>query len=253
MQMSSKINHNAYLKRISSLVGQLDQSTALQAFVGAQRSANESLDALARKLGVSRIIEQRLPFEGGLFQLPDGELVIKLNSESSFVRKRFTLAHEIAHLLLNTVPAHRGANRIDEDLERTCDLIAAELLMPTEEATNYISGLGSPSPENLKAIASMFTVSLQAAAIRVHNGLKLWKCGIGMWSLSPRMKTLWFVGPKRWDSVQPDVSLLERAASSDTSFRTKDLWRRGEASEPVWLNLLGVGGASAIGTVHFLN
>jgi len=213
----------------------------------------ESLDALARKLGVTRIIEQRLPFEGGLFQLPDGELVIKLNSESSFVRKRFTLAHEIAHLLLNTVPAHRSANRTDGDLERTCDLIAAELLIPTEGAADFISGLGSPSPENLKAIASKYTVSLQTAAIRVHNGLKLWKCGIGMWSFSPKMKTLWFVGPKRWDSVQPDPSLLERATSSNTSFHTKDLWRRGEVTEPVWLNLLGVGSASAIGLVHFVN
>jgi len=208
---------------------------------------------LARKLGVARIVEQRLPFEGGLFQLLDGELVIKLNSESSFVRKRFTLAHEIAHLLLNTVPAHRSANRTDENLERTCDLIAAELLMPTEDATDFISGLGSPSPENLKAIASRYTVSLQTAAIRVHNGLKLWKCGMGMWSLSPKMKTLWFVGPKRWDNVQPDVSLLERAASSNTSFQTKDLWRRGELTEPVWLNLLRVGETSAIGLVHFVN
>jgi hypothetical protein len=244
---------NPYLKRIASLVGEKDPRRSLEVFVHTRRSGEESLDALARKLGVTRIIEQRLPFEGGLFQLADGEMVIKLNSESSFVRRRFTLAHEIAHLLLNTVPAHRGANRTDEDLERTCDLIAAELLMPAEEATNYIRGLGSPSPENLKTIASMFTVSLQTAAIRVHNGLKLWKCGIGMWSLSPRMKTLWFVGPKRWDSVQPDVSLLERATSSGTSFHTKDLWRRGEASEPVWLNLLGLGGTSAIGTVHFVN
>jgi len=235
------------------MVGEREPRRALEIFVRARRSGDESLDAVACKLGVSRIIEQRLPFEGGLFQLPDGELVIKLNSGSSFVRKRFTLAHEIAHLLLNTVPAHRSGNRTDEDLERTCDSIAAELLMPTEEATNYIRGLGSPSPENLKAIASMFTVSLQTAAIKVHNGLKLWKCGIGMWSLSPRMKTLWFVGPKRWDSVQPDVSLLERAASSNTSFHTKDLWRRGEVTEPVWLNLLGVGSTSAIGLVHFLN
>jgi IrrE N-terminal-like domain len=244
---------NPYLKRIASLVGEKNPHHALEVFVRSRRSGDESLDVLARRLGVTRIIEQRLPFEGGLFQLSDGELVIKLNSESSFVRKRFTLAHEIAHLLLNTVPAHRSANQTDEDLERTCDLIAAELLMPAEEATNFISGLGSPSPENLKAIASRFAVSLQTAAIRIHNGLKLWKCGLGMWSLSPKLKTLWFVGPKRWDSVQPDPSLLERAASSNTSLHARDLWRRGEVTEPVWLNLLGVGSNSAVGLIHFVN
>ncbi len=248
-----KTTSNPYLKRIACLIEEKDPRRVVQGFVRTHRTASESLDALARKLGVSRIIEQRLPFEGGLFQLEDGELVIKLNSESSFVRKRFTLAHEIAHLLLNTVPAHRSTDRADKDLERTCDLIAAELLMPTEEATDFISGLGLPSPENLKAIASRYTVSLQTAAIRVHDGLKLWKCCIGMWSISPKIKILWFVGPKRWDSVQPDGSLLERAASSSTSFRAKDLWRRGEVTEPVWLNLLGVGSTSAIGLVDFVN
>jgi Zn-dependent peptidase ImmA (M78 family) len=248
-----KAHKNDYLKRISSLIGEKDPCQALQVFVEGHRAAGESLDALAHKLGVSRIVEQRLPFEGGLFQLTDGELVIKLNSESSFVRKRFTLAHEIAHLLLNTVPAHRSANRSDEDLERTCDLIAAELLMPTEEATGFVHQLGSPSPENLKAIASKYGVSLQAAAIRVRNGLKVWKCCIGMWSLSPKIKTLWFVGPKRWDSTQPDAFLLERAASSNASLHTKDLWRRGEITEPVWLNLLGVGSTTVIGLVHFVN
>src|SRR5713226_7321188 len=136
-----KFPGNRYLKRIALLVGQQDERRALQLFVAAQRVANESLDDLARKLGVSRIIEQRLPFEGGLFQLADGELVIKLNAESSFVRKRFTLAHEIAHLLLNTVPAHRSANRTDQALERTCDLIAAELLMPAKDTTGFIQGL----------------------------------------------------------------------------------------------------------------
>lgn len=244
---------NPYLGRITSLTGICDINRALETFVRSHRSEGESLESLARKLGVSRIAEERLPFDGGLFRLRDGELVIKRNVDSSFVRKRFTLAHEIAHLLLNTVPAHRNGSYADEDLERTCDLVAAELLMPTTETTNFIRALGSPSPEGLKGIASRYTVSLQTAAIRLYGGLKLWKCGIGMWSVSPKIKTLWFVGPKRWDRVQPDASLLERALSSDTSFKTKDLWRRGEVTEPVWLNLLGVAGTRAIGLVHFVN
>ncbi len=83
-----KSSPNPYLKRIASLVGVKDPRYVLQVFVDAHRTAGDPLDVLARKLGVSRIVEHRLPFEGGLFQLPDGELVIKLNSESSFVRRR---------------------------------------------------------------------------------------------------------------------------------------------------------------------
>jgi len=125
--------------------------------------------------------------------------------------------------------------------------------MPGKDTTEFVRELGSPSPENLKTIASRYSVSLQTAAIRACYGLRLWKCCAGMWSLSPKSKTLWFVGPKRWDSAQPDVSLLERAVSSNTSFQTRDLWRRGEVTEPVWLNLLGVGATNAIGLVHFVN
>jgi hypothetical protein len=248
-----KASLNPYLRRIAFLTGGKDPSRVVQAFVRLHHADSESLDALARKFGVCRIIKQRLPFEGGLFRLPDGELVIKLNSESSFVRRQFTLAHEIAHLLLDTVPAHRSASHTDLHLERSCDLIAAELLMPTEDATVFIHGLGSPSPENLRTIASRYTVSLQTAAIRVCSGLKLWKCGIGMWSLSPKMKTLWFVGPKRWDNVLPAPSLLERAVSSNEPFTATDLWRRRDVSETVLLNLLGIGSTSAIGLVHFVN
>src|SRR5580693_8956696 len=96
---------NPYLNRIASLTNVPESSDAVQIFVASYREDNESLDALARKLGVSRIIEQTLPYDGGLFKLPDGELIIKLNAQGSFVRKRFTLAHEIAHLFLKTVPA----------------------------------------------------------------------------------------------------------------------------------------------------
>ena len=244
---------NPYLQRVASFVREVNTTIAVRTFVSTNRQGAESLDDMARRLGVSRIIRERLPFEGGLLRLPDGELVIKLNAQSSFVRQRFTLAHEVAHLLLRTEPAFRGNRKSDVYLERACDVIAAELLMPSAEAADFVRDLGSPSPEKLSTIASRYSVSMQTAAIRVHNDFKLWKCCIGMWSVAPKIKTLWFVGPKRWDNVQPDASLVERATSSNASFQTKDLWRRGEVTEPVWLNLLGVGSTSAIGLVHFVN
>ncbi len=248
-----KSSSNRYVNRIGSLVGEKDLHRGLQVFVDLHRVAGESLDALARKLGVSRIIEQKLPFEGGLLQLPDGELVIKLNSESSFVRKRFTLAHEIAHLLLNTVPARRSTGRTDEALERTCDLIAAELLMPTAEACDFVRGLGLPSPEKLRAIASKYTVSMQTAAIRAREDFRLWKCSVGMWERSPETKTIWFVGSRRWDAVEPDSCCLDLALASSSSVRTNDLWRRAGFTDPVWLNLLRIENGRVLGLVDFVN
>lgn len=245
---------NPYLERIVSLVGKKDPSHAVPAFVAAHRAPRESLDSLARKLGVSQITEQRLPFEGGLFQLPDGELVIRLNSESSFVRKRFTLAHELGHLLLKTVPAFRSTHRVDAALERACDSIAAELLMPSEDAITFIRGLGQPSPEKLKIIATRYAVSLQMAAIRVHADFRLWKCCIGCWERHPQIKTLWFAGHRRrWDRVEPDSYSLDLALSSDTPVQSEELWQRGPFTDPVWLNLLRDDNGRVLGLVGFLN
>jgi len=245
---------NPYLRKIAALVGKKDPHEAVQFFVSAHRAPSEPLDALARKLGVSRIVEQSLPFEGGLFQLPDGELVVKLNSESPFVRKRFTLAHEVGHLLLKTVPAFRSDHQADPALERTCDMIAAELLMPSQEAIAFVSDLGQPSPEKLKIIASKYTVSNHVAAIRVHADFRLWKCFIGCWDSHPRIRTAWFVGDRRWDRTEPDSYSLGLALSSDTPVQSKELWQRGSVADPVWLNLVRMGDTGRVlGLVGFVN
>ncbi len=243
---------NPYLKRIASFVREADTNRAVPIFVSTNRQEAESLDDMARRFGVSRIIRDRLPFEGGLLRLPDGELVIKLNAQSSFVRQRFTLAHEVAHLLLRTEPAFRGNRKSDVYLERACDVIAAELLMPSAEGANFVRDLGEPSPEKLSTIASRYSVSMQTAAIRVHNDFKLWKCCVGMWQSCTAVKTLWFVGARRWDDVRPDARCLELAASSDRAVQTEDLWPRGTITERVWLNLLAKRNSMILGLVDFV-
>lgn len=227
---------------------------AIAAFVAAHRSPGEPLHAMALRLGVSRIIEEPMSFEGGLFELPDGERIMKLNAASPATRKRFTLAHEIGHLLLGK-PGLRSYRSSDQALERRCDAIAAELLMPTDEALPFIKNLGKPSPEKLRTIASRFEVSLQAAAFRAHRDLGLWKCFIGCWQRHPKIKTEWFVGyGRRWDRAQPDEHSLDLALSSEGSVQSKELWQHGPQAEPVWLNLLRLGtGGRVLGLVGFVS
>jgi len=244
---------NPYLKRIARLTGEGDATLALRKFVSGHVEPNSSLEALARKLGVQDIIEERLPFEGGLFKAPDGRLLIKLNTDSSPVRKRFTLAHEIGHLLLGAVPGFRGTCLSDDALERTCDKIAAELLMPSDRAADFVRKLGAPSPENLRLVASEYVVSLQTAAIRLHYDFRIWKCCIGFWEARPEPKVVWFVGQRRWDSVEPDAYSLDLALSCRTSVKSEELWRRGPTTAPVWLHLLRVGEGRVLGLVNFVN
>ena len=160
---------NRYLARIYRTTGEKEPSAAIAAFVRKKRTASEPLDLLAIRLGVTRISEESLAFEGGVFKLPSGELVIKLKTDSPPSRKQFTLAHEIGHLMLGE-PGLRSSCGGDRDLERTCDAIAGELLMPAEDATMFVQSLGQPSPEKLKIIASKYGVSVHAAAVRVQSG-----------------------------------------------------------------------------------
>jgi uncharacterized protein DUF955 len=248
------ISTNRYLARLCSSTGHNDPTAATAAFVRSHYTLDEPLSALARRLGVSRIIEEPLRYEGGVFQLTSGERVIKLKANSTFVRKRFTLAHEIGHLLLGK-PGLRSSCGEDRDLERACDTIASELLMPTDEAVPFVKQLGKPSPENLRTMASRFEVSLQTAAFRVHRDLGLWKCFIGCWQRHPKIKTEWFVGySRRWDRAQPDEHSLDLALSSEGPVQAKELWQRGPQAEPVWLNLLRLGtGSRVLGLVGFVN
>jgi hypothetical protein len=209
---------------------------------------------MALRLGVSSIIHETLSFEGGIFRLPGGNLVIKLNADSPPVRKRFTLAHEIGHLLLGK-PGLRSSCGRDPALERKCDAIASELLMPTDQTVPFIRSLGKPSPEKLRAIASRFDVSLQAAAFRVHRDLALWKCFVACWQRHPKTTTEWFVGyRRRWDRVEPDEHSLDLALASETSVQSKEFWQRGPQAEPVWLNLLRLGNRGRVlGLIAFVN
>jgi hypothetical protein len=209
---------------------------------------------MALRLAVTRIIEEPMPFDGGLYELPNGERIIKLNAESPPARKRFTLAHEIGHLLLGR-PGLRSPCGHDQALETKCNQIASELLMPSDEAVPFVKNLGKPSPGKLRAIASQFGVSLEVAARRVHDDLGLWKCFIGCWQRHPEIKKDWFVGySRRWDRAQPDEYSLDLALSSDGPVESKELWQRGPQAEPVWLNLLRLGTSGRVlGLIGFVN
>jgi hypothetical protein len=102
-----------------------------------------------------------------------------VNVENPKSRQRFTLAHELGHIL---IPWHTGSivDHLDPDenseiegywaMEQEANAFAAELLMPAEWVKELVS-----STTNLAKVHRMVVtecdVSLQAAAIRVVNML----------------------------------------------------------------------------------
>lgn len=245
---------NKYLEKISSLVGEADYDRAVQVFLEPHRTSNKTLESLAKNLGVSAIVEEQLPFEGGIFEIRK-QLVIKLNSFSPYVRRRFTLAHEIGHLLLASPLNARRTRKCaaNHELERACDLIAAELLMPAAETVPFLCQLGASSPKHLRTVARRFGVSLQTAARRVHQDLKLWKRPIGLWEWEGRARELWFVGKRPWSTKQPTFAAFRLAKHCSEIVRTRESYVessvRGESIVPVSLEVLNVGQNRILGMV----
>ena len=91
------------------------------------------------------------------FRIPGLPPLIFMNSDMPGERYRFTLAHELAHLLLHNQPES------DENMETQADEFAAELLMPAKEIRPYLT---SPSLGSLARVKPYWKVSIKALCVQ---------------------------------------------------------------------------------------
>lgn len=124
------------------------------------------------------------PYEGeiaGMLVRSNGEIVIGVNSLHHPNRQRFTIAHELGHLLLHKEDVHidrafRNAvssQAIDPN-EIEANRFAAELLMPFSMINDAdISQIDVEDESALRELAQKFMVSLQAMTFRVTNTLNM--------------------------------------------------------------------------------
>ena len=102
----------------------------------------------------------------------EGRAVIRINTQLVKSRQRFTLAHELGHLLLD-IPSVIGESfsdilRSDDVEERRVNEVAAELLIPQEIVKTVVSELPIVAAV-LKRLAKQSHVSELAAALRIAN------------------------------------------------------------------------------------
>src|ERR1051325_6887290 len=110
------------------------------------------------------------------FTIPKGVgYVITVNGSESPERQRFTICHELAHIILG-VPSSHGelppwsyAKRDPNEI--WCDVFASELLMPYELFEPKIPG-GDPSVEVIEGLAKAFGASFPATASRYASLVK---------------------------------------------------------------------------------
>jgi IrrE N-terminal-like domain len=125
---------------------------------------------LARTLGVDEITEASLVEDGRLEHTPRYVKVL-LQRGAGYHRQRFTLAHELGHLVLTDpgefVIARRYRPRVDRE-ERFCDAFAAALLLPRDWV---IASYASEQPllAVLRRMSERAHVSLAACLIRMNE------------------------------------------------------------------------------------
>lgn len=120
-----------------------------------------SLETLASLLKAEVVYVDNLPVDGVTFLSPSGVYLIVVNGSSSYVRQRYTLAHEIAHLILN----HKmGFFSFNTKQERQANRLAAEILMPEE---NFIQEVNKG--RTVAELCRIFQVSKQAVIVRIGD------------------------------------------------------------------------------------
>jgi Zn-dependent peptidase ImmA (M78 family) len=141
----------------------------LRSMAAVQRPVH--LQSIAKKLGVAEIRQVQIEEDGRLSRI-HGQTIIELRSDHSFVRRRFTFAHELVHLYFDTrlnreTPiARRTSDPGGANEERICDAVAAALLMPTRAVEEIIGDKGI-SLSLIEKLAHKSRCSLPASATRV--------------------------------------------------------------------------------------
>jgi Zn-dependent peptidase ImmA (M78 family) len=200
--------NNKYISAMCSATGETQPLRAIAAYTGKFRKRGASLDDLCRVFGITAVLKEKLSFDGGIFDEED-RLIIKINSCSIATRQRFTLAHELGHLIVSSGDV-RSARRCltSNPLEDACDAVAAELLMPLDSimSTDKIE----QSAESLERFASRFRVSLHAATKRLRE-LKIWNASVGLWGRSNFPKPIWYEGIRYWTDATFPLTPFDKA------------------------------------------
>jgi len=132
--------------------------------------------ALAKKLGVAGVVKSPIGEEvsGMIDKRKDGYYIITNEAEPK-TRRRFTIAHELAHFLLhkekigdgmteNTL--YIGDKYLSSEEEVEANRLAADILMPLDKIDEFIDIEGTDRA-SLGGLAKAFNVSVSAIRARL--------------------------------------------------------------------------------------
>jgi hypothetical protein len=146
------------------------------------------VEQIAWRMGVDEIVLSAIVGDGRL-ECREGKTSIYVQVRAGQARRRFTIAHEIAHLWLQENRRdYPGAPGGGHEEERFCNAFAAALLMPPSWVRERACA-GPSTLDNLDQIASNAKVSLAACLLQLRRfagwqtSLLNWTWDRGNWRL----------------------------------------------------------------------
>ena len=136
------------------------------------------LDPVCETLGIT---VYRAHLGTDLARVPSGAFVnhpqvgfsILVNLGMTPGRRRFTVAHELAHALFHSHETNRVVSRVRNPLETFADIFAGEFLMPREGVRGFMEEAGMDpridEPEHAVCIQRFFRVSWPTALVRLRQ------------------------------------------------------------------------------------
>lgn len=133
---------------------------------------------IAREVGIQVYKSPNLDANtSGYCHIKDGEVRIVVNQFENVNRRRFTVAHELGHIILGHLQDEPKLFRSDSfdvfdspkfasSKEIEANKFAAEILMPTSAVLKYYR---AQVVKNTESLASLFQVSTQAMYFRLKN------------------------------------------------------------------------------------
>jgi IrrE N-terminal-like domain len=171
--------------------GELDKlALDLLGRVGLSCQPPGTLVPLARSLGADCVVwgDFGARPQDGLLETVDDRILIRIRRDQYKTRQRFTLAHEIGHLVLVQpdfyLAAMRRRNGLEND-ERFCDALAAALLMPAD----WIEDRYTARPRNFTTLSDCSKAtetSLTASLLRLKTILG-WTSSLLHWRRKDRI------------------------------------------------------------------
>jgi hypothetical protein len=129
---------------------------------GSQHSPPIDLKTIFPLLNVREAIADPDLLTAGELRLVGDEYIIAFTPSDSGVRQRFTIAHELGHVVFERTGPH--CPRRGHELEQLCDLIASEILIP--QRLLYQQAKSPISIAQVTKLAKLFDVSITSMAVK---------------------------------------------------------------------------------------